>query len=188
MTINAVFQKGAVVLDASDFSEETTSASIVEISTGCKSITLTSCKHRPIFKDKTSTANCTYLPYAPGAINYVNPQGVDVLSSRFTGCWLAKYKVGGEVRVAHVATPECNDLWAKMQSQSGFELICAFKPTDIVDTKQQISMLNKAKLNGSLIIGVITNDDKCYAGFGGYALNTKTSESPYTSLIWKSMN
>ncbi len=185
MSITAVFEKGAVVVDAETFRKETTGPEKTELSTGAAQINLASCKHRPILKDKTSSASCIYLPYAPGAINYVVPAGAAVLSSQFSGCWFVKYKLDGEVRVAHVGTPQCNELWAEMKTRTGFELHCEFKPTDIVDTKSQFSMLKKHGSGGGLTIGLITADDKCYAGFGAYALDTKTGQSPYTSLMWK---
>ncbi|MEM6468228.1 MAG: hypothetical protein AAF802_01570 [Planctomycetota bacterium] len=98
-----------------------------------------------------------FLPYRPNAINYVVPQGKDVVSSRFTGCYMAKYKVNGELRVAHVATPDCNEAWSALKSQQGVEVVAEFKPSDHVD----LGSLGSG--GGPQFLGVMTTEGYCSA-------------------------
>ncbi|WP_418317143.1 hypothetical protein [Piscinibacter sakaiensis] len=186
--ITSVFETGSIVTDANDFSKETTAAEKTEVSFGVKEIDLDASRHRFLRGTKTTRGSCVYLPYAPGAINWVIPQGKAVLSSNFSGCWFAKYKLDGAIRVAHVGTPQCNDLWAEIKTRQGFQLICEFKPTDAVDTKKQFELLSGREGAGGIIIGLITSDDKCFMGFGAYKLDQKLGKSVYTALMWKKMN
>lgn len=70
------------------------------------------------------------LPWVNEAINYVESEGSDVLSGPFTGCFMALYKRGGTRRVAHVHTPECRDLWARIKQEAGVEFVKEFQPHD----------------------------------------------------------
>jgi hypothetical protein len=102
-----------------------------------------------------------FLPYRPGAINYVVPQGKDVISSRFTGCYMAKYSYKGETRIAHVATPECNETWAALKASPDVEVQAEFKPTDHVD----VGALMSGSGSGSKgeVLGMITATGYCVA-------------------------
>lgn len=115
-----------------------------------------------------------FLPYRPNAINYVVPLGKDVVSSRFTGCYMAKYKINGEMRVAHVATPECNEAWNALKSQPGFELVSEFKPTDHVD----IASLGGA--GGPQFLGVMTTEGYCTAVAAQRTGSANTGDSKLT--------
>ena len=71
------------------------------------------------------------LPFAANGINYTSSQGRDVLSGNFTGCLMASYKVGGEVRVCHVSTgpgQDCLPAWAALKATAAniFEM----RPSD----------------------------------------------------------
>ena len=98
-----------------------------------------------------------FLPYRPNAINYVVPQGKDVVSSKFTGCFMVKYSVGGETRIAHVATPECNEAWNTLKGQPNVEVQAEFKPTDHVD----LGALGAG--GGPQFLGIITANGYCSA-------------------------
>lgn len=121
-----------------------------------------------------------YLPYSPGQINYVETE-LDVISSRFSGCVMAKFEMKGKVCVAHVATPECHAGWIRQKKQ--IKLICEFTPSNFrkkqLDTKvagkafkeARESTTNPANAPSSDCFGIIDADNKMYAG---YLQSTKT--------------
>ena len=49
---------------------------------------------------------CSWLPYAPGKIAWEELIGRDVLSGKFSGCWMVVYTWFGMTRVAHIGTTE----------------------------------------------------------------------------------
>ncbi|MDM4016043.1 hypothetical protein [Roseiconus lacunae] len=100
-----------------------------------------------------------YLPYRPNAINYVLPQGRDVISSNFSGCYLAAYKQNGALRVAHVATPSCNAAWQTLKGT--VEVLAEFKPSDHVP----MEALQSIAQGGSApqILGIYTTQGYCIA-------------------------
>lgn len=58
---------------------------------------------------RTKTINgitCSWLPYAPGKIAWEELTGRDVLSGKFSGCWMVVYNWYGMTRVAHMGTTE----------------------------------------------------------------------------------
>ncbi|OYP34554.1 hypothetical protein [Rhodopirellula sp. MGV] len=112
--------------------------------------------------DQTFTINGTeviYLPYRPNAINFVIPQGKDVISSNFTGCYMAAYKQNGALKIAHVATPSCNAAWATLKNE--VEVVAEFKPSDHVP----MSALQAIAQGGTApqIMGIYTNMGYCIA-------------------------
>ena len=80
-------------------------------------------------KTKKSHRNFIWLPWIVGAVNYTEQGGKDVLSGRFSGCYMIRYKMsGGAWRVAHVHTPEGIDAWNELASAPGFQISGGFKP------------------------------------------------------------
>lgn len=134
-----------------------------EKSEGAFGLTFEWVKKRLIKSDKHLSAECLMIPYAPNGINWVSPQGSDVISSKFTGCYMAKYTVGGSTRVAHVATPECNEAWAALKARGDVNVIVEFKPSDHVDVGKLNKAAAKQGMAGSEILGIITSDNRCFA-------------------------
>ena len=77
--------------------------------------------------------NFIWLPYAVNQINYATPQGRDVLSGVFTGCWMIRYNSGGAIRVAHVSTPNAAAAWNALAGQATVQPLQGFKPSDFLD-------------------------------------------------------
>ena len=98
------------------------------------------------------------LPWVGNGINYTDTSGKDVLSGPFTGCIMAVYKRDGQRRVAHVATPECNDAWNKVKGET--QVVKEFKPSDHLP-----SGIEKSLKGGLVILGHVTADEKCFALF-----------------------
>ncbi len=76
-----------------------------------------------------------YLPFAKDGINYVVPQGRDVLSGKFSGCIMASYKADNQVRVCHVSTgdgQDCKAAWTDIANRSAN--VFQFKPADHIET------------------------------------------------------
>jgi hypothetical protein len=93
-------------------------------------------KQRDIVAGENATKshrNFVWLPYAIGQINYATPQGKDVLSGVFTGCWMMRYSNGGVVRVAHVSTPTASAAWNALAANNQVQVLQGFKPTDFHD-------------------------------------------------------
>lgn len=134
-----------------------------ELSQGVAGLTFNWIKKRIFKGDKAMTGDAMFVPYCPNGINYAVPNGSDVISAKFTGCWMAKYTIGGGARVAHVATPECNVAWNALQDQPGFQMVAAFKPADHIDHAGINKLANKLGNAGGEIIGIITGDNRCFA-------------------------
>ena len=121
-----------------------------------------------------SGTSFVYVPYRLGQITYVETDA-DCISSRFTGCVMAKFKKNKKVCVAHVCS-ERNSDWLIMKKE--IELICEFKPSDLSKgdgfeyLKQ--SMVNNTKTGkASDCFGIIEANNKKYAGyFNRESINT----------------
>ena len=161
--IEKAFAKGASIDGAEVLFQQIPAGTGVELSQGAIALTFNWTKKRILKADKTVTGDGIFVPYCPNGINYVVPNGNDVISAKFTGCWMAKYSVGGGVRVAHVATPECNAAWAALQGQPGFQMIAAFKPADHINHAGVTKLATKLGNAGGEIIGIITGDNRCFA-------------------------
>jgi hypothetical protein len=84
--------------------------------------------------------NFRWLPYSPGGITTVGTGGMDVLSGKFSGCWMIAYQVQGrpEPYVAHVGTvdtsEETNDkvkaAWNHFAGGATIRLLAGFKPSE----------------------------------------------------------
>jgi hypothetical protein len=99
-----------------------------------------------------------YLPFVKNGINYVESNGMDVISFNFTGCIMAVYTKGGSRRVCHVSTgsqQDCKGEWEKIKAAS--KDVKEFKPSDAIDSKK----LGGAALKGCY--GIITAEGKCFA-------------------------
>ena len=62
-----------------------------------------------------------YLPFVPNGINYVDSQGLDVISFNFSGCIMAVYEFNGSRRVCHVSTgvgQDCKLEWDRIKGLS----------------------------------------------------------------------
>lgn len=93
-----------------------------------------------------------YLPYAAGAINYCESQGVDVISAYFSGCLMARYKRGGSWRVCHVSTGgvnDCKGVWEAIKTDPTVSDVTEFNPFNTA-----ISLKT---------LGLITNNGRRYA-------------------------
>ncbi|WP_295389153.1 hypothetical protein [uncultured Thiodictyon sp.] len=96
-----------------------------------------------------------YVPFVLNGINWVAPNGEDVISYPFTGCIMAVFTYGGIRRVCHVSTgagQDCKAQWEQIKSQS--TNVFEFKPSDFIDS------------GGSAMLGcygLITADLQTYA-------------------------
>ena len=136
----------------------------VEWMKGKKEISVADKIKKKLFGSKIlSGGDALWLPYTPGAINYVNSGGKDVISGPFSGCIMAAYekkKVGGR-RVCHVATcgdeMDCKTLWHDIKAECSS--CVEFKPSDAFDKSFEKQL---KKLNRALFFGIITSDNRCY--------------------------
>ena len=96
---------------------------------------------------------------------------------------MVKYSVGGEVRVAHVATPECKEAWAAIKTNNNVQVMAEFTPSDHVDIKQITKIAGNMGSAGGEILGIITADNRCYA-IGA----VKQQVSGNTNLVVTSVN
>lgn len=105
-------------------------------------------------KEKKSHRNFVWLPWSVGAVNYTEQEGKDVLSGRFSGCYMIRYKLaGGSWRVAHVDTPGGITAWNALAQANGFEISGGFKP---------YQEANVAKYGAAPTYGIITDTGVCY--------------------------
>lgn len=131
------------------------------VSSGCenRSITVSTREHWYSAKKREvqaghgdkSQRNFIWLPYVPGAINYTESTGLDVLSAKFTGCYMIAFTDNGARRVCHVATPEAKAAWNAYAARPEVQILAGFKPTDHVDTK-----INGTTDTGLECLGLIT--------------------------------
>lgn len=106
--------------------------------------------------------NYRWVPWATGAVNYAEAQGMDVLSGSFSGCYMIRYKeAGGSWRVAHVSTGDGTDArgdWNTLAAQPGFQISHGFKPYDI-GRDQGLH----ANMTGAFrFLGLITSTGDCW--------------------------
>ena len=161
--IERAFTKGANVNGAEILFQQVPAGTGGELSQGTVGVTFNWTEMRMFKSSVPHTGDGIFLPYCPNGINYAIPNGNDVISAKFTGCWMAKYTIGGGARVAHVATPECNAAWDALKRQTGFQMLAAFKPADHIDYGKIKKAADKLGDSGGEIIGIITADNKCYA-------------------------
>jgi|TARA_R110000868_G_scaffold41978_3_gene142487 hypothetical protein len=106
-------------------------------------------------KTKKSHRNFVWLPWMVNAVNFTDQGGKDVLSGRFSGCYMIRYKMpGGSWRVAHVHTPEGIDAWNELAQTPGFEISCGFKPFVAAKAKELGSNAHT--------YGIITDTGLCH--------------------------
>jgi len=137
----------------------------VEWSRNTKRLSVADRTKKVFFKSKTIPGGeALWLPYTPGAINYVQSRGLGVISGPFSGCVMAAYNTGGGRRVCHVSTEadghrnDCKPLWARIKQTC--TSCVEFKPHEVFrkfSTKKLRSFGNVA------IFGIITGDDRCYS-------------------------
>lgn len=136
----------------------------VEWMKGKKEISITDKIKKKLFGSKIlHGGTAIWLPYTPGAINYVNSCGKDVISGPFSGCIMAAYekkKIGGR-RVCHVATSgdkmDCKTLWQEIKNECA--TCIEFKPMNAYKDSFKKQM---KKFNKSIFFGLITSDNRCY--------------------------
>lgn len=106
--------------------------------------------------------NFIWLPYQNNAINYIESQGMDVLSGNFSGCYMVSYNYKGSRRVAHIATPEAKATWnGIVAANNDIQIVAGFKP---YNTDEDISRLMTSNdTNGQFIFGLITAKDELYS-------------------------
>ena len=96
-----------------------------------------------------------HLPFVQNGINYVSMAGRDVTSYNFTGCIMATYKDGADVRVCHVSTGDGQDCKAAWDLIKGRAVnVFQFKPSDFIEA------------NGAAFLGcygLITADLQTYS-------------------------
>ena len=111
--------------------------------------------------------NFIWLPYVPGAINYTPSQGKDVLSGKFSGCYMVAYQhVGGDRRVCHIATPEAKEAWNDLARTPGFEVFCGFKPMDCFkETAVELNLAEAAvrRVADNGVFGIITGENTLFS-------------------------
>jgi len=79
---------------------------------------------------------CSWLPYAPGKISWEEMTTRDVLSGKFSGCWMVLYRWYGMLRVGHIGTTEAGSdatnnvhrTWDTFRRDFPNSVIRAFKP------------------------------------------------------------
>ena len=77
-----------------------------------------------------------YLPFVKNGINWVESEGVDVISYNFTGCIMAVFTYQGIRRVYHVSTGVGQDCKAERERiKSVSTNVFEFRPSDFIDTK-----------------------------------------------------
>jgi len=125
--------------DPSDhaFAEAPLSDCRLEVSTGIFS------KTREVTVDSSFTEknkqhrNFRWLPYAPGRISWTPIDGTDVLSGKFSGCWMVVFKTSsGKYAVGHVGTKdnsaELNDAvkgeWINFAKANPKKVVGGFNP------------------------------------------------------------
>ena len=87
----------------------------------------------PAHVDKTNR-NYIWLRYKIGEVSNMLTGGLDVLSGKFSGCYMIKFKLPGEGwRVGHVDTGEKGGAagvtaWNKLVTDHNPEIACGFKP------------------------------------------------------------
>ena len=104
--------------------------------------------------------NFIWLPFMPTKTNYTLSQGKDVLSGKFSGCYMISYTVGGMRRVAHVATPEAKASWNATVANVNYQMIAGFQPMESVN----VNGLNMLKDDLDVVfLGLITAIDTLYS-------------------------
>lgn len=113
-----------------------------------------------------------YLPFEPRSINWCEADGVDVLSSKFTGCIMAVYTVSGRRRVCHVSTDpvealDCKTKWNDFKNGMVSDRpdpgsVIEFKPS-----KEELrTEIPRGKTKTWIPLpdcyGLITRDSACY--------------------------
>lgn len=176
--IESAFAKGTILSGAEIFFTEVGGGSGKEISTGSLGITVSWTEKHIFKKNVAHNDGAIFLPYCPNGINTTVATGADVISSKFSGCWMVKYTDGGGAWVGHVATPECNDEWNQIKSRNGVQVLAEFKPTDHSDVKADMAAASKFGGNaGTETLGLITGDNRCFAIIG-----TRVKKSGVTTL------
>jgi hypothetical protein len=93
-------------------------------------------------KTTRSVVNFRFLPYAQGAINYCESMGCNVISAYFSGCIMARYKVGGVWRVCHVSTGGPNDCKVQWDEIKGRATdVTEFKPHELVRNDKILGLI-----------------------------------------------
>ena len=100
--------------------------------------------------EKLGQTEYKYLPFVPNGINTTPMQGLDVVSSNFTGCIMATYEKDGVRYVCHVSTgdnQDCKAEWTRLKA--GYRNVLEFRPSDFIETNGQPFVA---------CYGLITND------------------------------
>lgn len=123
---------------------------------------------------KTSASTVTFMPHAPGGVNYAETAG-DVMSGIFTGCVMSAYKINGKRRVAHVHTgldagpnKDCKNFMKGLMNKPAYTAVVHFKPFDGArDADKAIQIAQKTTFGaaGCCVFGLITSANKCYSIF-----------------------
>jgi hypothetical protein len=116
----------------------------LEISTGRRTTTRAVTMDMRFTHESKQHRNFRWLPYAPGGITMAATGGMDILSGKFTGCWMIAYRVEGrpEPYVAHVGTVDTNQptsaatnnavkaTWNNFAGGDRIRVLAGFKPSD----------------------------------------------------------
>ena len=115
---------------------------------------------------RTAACMFEFVPYTPGAINYV--EGKDtVVSGIFTGCYMAVYTVKGIRRVAHVHTgtdaPCQKKTYSALFTRSGYTEVGNFKPYDGNRDFDIVRPIVKPPSFEAPVLGLITPHNRGYS-------------------------
>jgi hypothetical protein len=82
-----------------------------------------------------------WLPYVAGLITYVPLNNDSIITGKFTGCWLAIFRMGGQKYLAHIGTDtlptspltlNVKTAWKDAVTAGQITEVAAVKPTDYV--------------------------------------------------------
>jgi hypothetical protein len=143
-----------------------TKQKVNECSLGAETIaaTVTSATNRG------SACTFTWLPHAPGGVNYFEGDG-EVVSGIFTGCVMSIYKVDGKRRVAHVHTGSdgaecCKAYFRGLLNGQAHSVVGNFKPySGDRDLARCATIMQSSPLFQAPVLGLVSSDDKCYSVF-----------------------
>lgn len=121
-----------------------------------------------------TTLGYTLLYYIPGLTTWCAVGGAPILTGYMSGCYLFRYKVAGQMRVAHVGTDDTKADWSK-RAKDAWKALAAGGATEIMgyDPINDISddMMQRAvgagtnpqiigawEANGAARVGMVVTD------------------------------
>lgn len=112
--------------------------------------------------------NVAFAPWMDNHISAFNTfTNRIVVSFGFSGCYMAKYSLGGRCYVSHIQSGigDCKHYWNNLclQNRATIKIHATFRPTNIRDDIYYFKQSQLARNIKCTIAGVIMPDNRCYA-------------------------